>query len=147
MDDALLIIHIFGAAGWIGGGLYVYFIYPRLAAKGGEGAPAVAEINATGDKFFGVVAGLVLLSGIGLVLTSDAYGWSDAFVWVGIGVFVASGVWQGLVASKVDERLVAAVSGDSGDLKSEISAWRRVGFFDVAIVLIALWAMVTKVGA
>lgn len=146
MHDTLLLLHILGAAGWIGGGMYLYFIIPRLAKRRTEGASALNEISESADKFFGLVAGLVLLTGIGLVLNSDAYGWSDAFVWVGIGVFLASGAWQPLVGAKTEERLLAAVSGDAGDLEGAIASWRRAGVFDLAIVLVALWAMVTKVG-
>ena len=145
MNDILLFLHILGAAGWIGAGLYTYFIFPRIARKGAEGRPAITEMASSADRFFGPAAGLVLLTGIGLVLESDLYGWSDTFVWVGISVFVLSAIWQPLVASKAEDRVMSAVAGE-GAIGPAISAWRRVGLFDVAIVLIALWAMVVKLG-
>jgi len=146
MNDALLFLHILGAAGWIGGGLYAYFIVPRLAKQGQESSGTLAVITGSADKYFGPVAGLVLFSGIGLVLESDAYGWSEPFIWVGIGVFVLSAIWQPLVASKVEERLLRAVAGAGGEVGAAISASRRTGLFDIAIVLVALWAMVVKLG-
>lgn len=146
MSDLLLFFHVLGAAGWIGGGLYSYFIVPRLARKGDESSGTLQEIAGSADKYFGPVAGLVLLTGIGLVFESEAYGWSHAFVWVGIGVFVLSAIWQPLVASKVEKRLLGAVSGAGGDVGPAVSAWRKTGLFDIAIVLVALWAMVVKLG-
>jgi hypothetical protein len=147
MGDFLLFLHILGAAGWIGGGLYSYFIVPRLARQGSDASGALQLISGSADKFFGPVAGLVLLSGIGLVLESDVYGWSEPFIWVGIGVFVASAVWQPLVASKVEDRLLGSVSGGGAGVSGAVAAWRRAGLFDIAIVLIALWAMIVRLGA
>ena len=146
MGDLLLFLHVLGAAGWIGGGLYTFFIVPRLARKGQEASGTLHEIAGSADRFFGPVAGLVLLTGIGLVFESEAYGWSHAFVWVGIGVFVLSAIWQPLVGSKVEERLLGAVSGAGPDVGSAVSTWRKTAMFDVVIVLVALWAMVVKLG-
>jgi hypothetical protein len=50
------------------------------------------------------------------------------------------------VASKVEERLLRAVAGAGGEVGAAISASRRTGLFDIAIVLVALWAMVVKLG-
>lgn len=146
MRDLLVFLHVLGAAGWIGGGLYSYFIVPRLAKQGPESATTVRTISGLADKYFGPVAGLVLLSGIGLVMTSDAYGWSEPFIWVGIGVFVISAIWQPLFASKVEERLIGSLSG-GGDVPGAVAAWQKAGLFDIVIVVIALWAMVVRLGA
>lgn len=147
MRDLLLFLHILGAAGWIGGGLYSFFIIPRLAKQGSESSGTLQAVLGSADKYFGPVAGLVLLSGIGLVLESDAYGWSEPFIWVGIGVFVLSAIWQPLVASKVEDRLLGSVSSAAGNVSGPVAAWQRAGLFDIAIVLVALWAMVVRLGA
>ncbi len=144
MRNVLLILHILGAAAWIGGGLYGWFSYSRLAKAGaGSGLRAVAG---AADRYFGPAAVLTLLSGIALVWTQDAWGWSDTFVLVGIGVFVFSAAWQPLVASKVEERFLDAVDGQ-GDLVSASRSVNLTMAVDLAVLLVALWAMVVKLGA
>ena len=94
--------------------------------------------------YFTVVFLLVLLPGIGFVLTEESYGWGDTFVWFGIGAIVLSGAWQGLVGGKSDEKLLAAVKNDSPDRLAILGSWWRTAFVDLGILLIALWAMVVK---
>lgn len=144
MRNVLLILHILGAAGWIGAGLYGWFSYTKLARAGaGGGLRAVTE---AADKFFGPVAALTLLSGIALVWTQDAWAWNDTFVLIGVGVFAFSAGWQPLVAAKAEERLLDSV--ESGhDVDGALIAFSRSTAVDVAVVLVALWAMVVKFGA
>jgi hypothetical protein len=117
----------------------------RLAQAGGSSNGRAIEIMV--DKagiFFGIMFALVVGGGVGLVITQDQWGWGDTFVWVGIGAVVLSGVWQGLFANKADARLLEAVKSDSPARLEILRAWRRTAWVDVAILLVALWAMVTK---
>lgn len=82
----MLLFHVLGAAAWIGGGLFAMFAFTRLVNSGDEGAGSALERIAAGaDRYFGPAAVVTLLTGIGLVLVSDAFGWGDAFVLIGIG--------------------------------------------------------------
>ena len=94
MRDILLSIHIIGAAAFIGGGAYSLAVFPGNVKEIGIKA-ALARDEAMGNKFFGTAVGILLLSGILLVLDSDVYGWGDAFVLIGIGVIGLSGVDRG----------------------------------------------------
>jgi uncharacterized membrane protein len=147
MRDFLLVLHIVGAAGWLGGGLFAAFAYPAVARSG---PPAASGILAAFEKptgaFFGITSGLVLLSGIGLVITSEAFGWSDTFVLIGIGAFLISGLVQSTVGGKADKRLAAAAESGSG-IAEAVKTWRQISFIDIAVLLVVVWAMVTKLGA
>ena len=148
MRDSLLYFHILGAAGWIGGGLFGFYVATRLAKSGVPGAgESMATIFKKADWFFGPVAVLLLLSGIGLVLTSDAYGWTDTFVLIGIGAFVLSGLWQPLVASKAEERLLDSMTSDGTNTVGVLRSWQRASGVDLVFILVALWAMIVKLGA
>jgi hypothetical protein len=92
------------------------------------------------------VATLTLLSGIALVWTQDAWTWTDTFVLIGMGVFVFSAAFQPLVASKTEKRLLAAVE-EGSDVDPAVKASHRVFAIDLAVVLVALWSMVVKLGA
>ena len=147
MRDGLLFLHILGAAGWIGGGLFATYAYSTVARIG---PPAASGILAAFEKragaYFGITAGLVLLSGVGLVLTSDAYGWGDTFVLIGLGAFLLSGIVQSTVGKKANERLVEAAETGS-NLPQAISTWRRISMVDTLVLFVVVWTMITKLGA
>lgn len=144
MRDGLLILHILTAATWIGGGFYSWYSFTQLAKAGSEAGDSVPRLAATADRYFGPAAGLTLLSGIALVLLVDPWGWSDVFVWIGIGVFVFSAIWQPLVSSKVQTRLLGSLEGN-GDTSAAIAGFNRSTAIEMATLVIAVWAMVAKV--
>jgi hypothetical protein len=146
MRDWLLIFHILGAAGWIGGGLYSWYSSNQLARNASSTGSAARLIADGADRYFGPVALLTLLTGIALVWTQAAWGWNDVFVLIGIGVFVFSAVWQPLVSAKAEARLLSAMESGTG-ITEATGAWNRVALVDVGVVLVALWAMVVKLGA
>ena len=145
MHEVLLFLHIVGAAGWIGGGLFGVYSFSRLAKEGGSGSGRAMEvIFERAGVYFTIMFLLVVGPGVALVLTEDQFGWGDTFVWFGIGAIVLSGIWQGLVAGKSGEKLQEAVKNESPDRLTVYRSWRRTSWVDVAILLVALWAMVTK---
>jgi uncharacterized membrane protein len=147
MRDGLLFLHILGAAGWLGGGLFGAFAYPAVARSGPPAAAGIlAVFEKRGGAYFGVTSGLVLLSGIGLVITSDAFGWSDTFVLIGLGAFLLSGIIQATVGGRANKRLAAAAESGT-DIDEAVSSWRQISLVDIAVLLVVVWSMVTKLGA
>jgi hypothetical protein len=145
MRNLLLLFHIVGAAGWLGAGLFAQYAYTRLTRDAlTAAADSMEAIGKKASLYFGTMSGLVLVSGIGLVLTSDTYGWADAFVIIGIAAFVLSGIWQSVVANRADARFLAAVKGDGGDPLVALKRWRRVSSVDLAILLFTVYAMIAK---
>lgn len=146
MRDWLLIFHILGAAGWIGGGLYTWYASNQLARNSDTAGNAARILAGGADRYFAPVAVVTLLTGLALVWTQEAWGWTDTFVLIGIGVFVVSGVWQPLVASKAEERYLVAMESGEG-ISEATGALNRAALVDLGILLVALWAMVVKLGA
>jgi uncharacterized membrane protein len=146
MRDWLLILHILGAAAWLGGGLHSWYAYNQLVRKPEISEGSLTTLSKSADRFFGPAAVLTLLTGVILVLTQDPWGWSDGFVIVGLGVFLFSAISQPLAAAKVEERLLAAAAGE-GDMRSALGRFNRTALVDVGVVVVALWAMVVKFGA
>lgn len=147
MRDFLLFLHIFGVATWLGGGLYA--VYSRSALTRLEPAavgPAMEGLKKVEDRFFGPASGLVLLSGVGLVLTSEAFGWADGFVLIGLGAFILLGVLNSTVGKKSMDRLLAASASGSG-LDQARRSWLRSSVWDYVVLAVVLWAMITKLGA
>jgi hypothetical protein len=105
----------------------------------------IAELEkALGGKFFGTSVLLLILSGVGLVSTSDAFGWGSAFVLIGIGVVLVDGALEGAIFGP---RLKKAA--ETGDAHGQ--QYRRILTFSsvshLALVVFAVWAMVAKFGA
>lgn len=145
MRDGLLILHILAAAAWIGGGLYSWYSFTQLARAGADSGDSVPRLAKTAGRYFGPAAGLTLLSGIALVALVDPWNWTDTFVLVGLGVFVFSAIWQPLVGNKVQERLLGSIGGE-GDTSAALSGFHRSSAVDIAVLIVTVWAMVTKLG-
>jgi uncharacterized membrane protein len=142
MRDVLLTIHILAAAAWIGGGLYGTFALRRHTANEGP-RKALAVADALGSKYFGTAFAVLLVSGVGLVLTSDAFGWGSGFVIIGIGVLVVEGALEGAVLGPATKRL--AESDDPVAFNgAPILRWGTL--FSYALLVFAVWAMVAKPG-
>jgi hypothetical protein len=146
MRDGLLLLHILGVAGWLGGALHAMYTYPATARIGPPKAgEALRGMEKPASIYFGVTSGLVLLSGIVLVLTSDAFGWTDAFVLIGLGAFLITGIIQSAVGKKANIRLTEAAESGEG-VADAVKSWRWAGMWDVALLAIVIWAMITKLG-
>jgi uncharacterized membrane protein len=145
MKDVLLFLHIVGAAGWIGGGMFGVYGTGRLAKAGGASNGRALEIIVEkAGVYFTIMFLLVVGAGVGLVFIDDQWGWGDKFIWVGVGAVVASGVWQGLVAGKADQRLLESIKSEDPARIAILGAWRRTAWVDVFILLVAIWVMVAK---
>lgn len=145
MRNWLLFFHILWAAGWIGGGLHGWFTTTQIVKSGSTSGKALATLAGAADRYFGPVALLTLLTGIVLVWTQDPWQWNDTFVLIGIGVFLFSAIYQPLVSSKTEKQLLEAVDSGS-DTSTAMRTTHRVLAVDLAVVLVALWAMVVKLG-
>lgn len=147
MRDFLLFMHIVGVAGWLGGAAYAAYTYSVLAPMDPAAAgPALQRLKKVEDRFFGPSSGLVLLSGIGLVLTSEAFGWGDAFVIIGLVAFVLTAILGATLGKRNSERLVEAGSTGSGVVEA-LRSWQRGTVWDFLILIVVIWAMITKIGA
>lgn len=148
MRELLLVLHIFGAALWIGGGIISLLGRGRLVAEGSVVALKWMGFEEfLGKAFFPIAAILTLLSGIGLVLLSEAYGFLDLFVLVGMGAFLVSAIGNAAFAARRDARAVAAlVEGEEDVAREHFASTRPFHLVDVAVVVLALIAMVYKWG-
>ena len=150
MSELLLIIHILAAAAWIGGGLLNGFVAPRISRSGLEGAAlAWARVAAqAGTRYFNPAGLLTALSGIGLVMVSETYDWSDTFVSIGIAVVIAAGLIGALVHRPGGERIIIAL--ESGDQAAAARDGKRAaiwGAVTIVLLIVAVVVMVLKTGA
>ncbi|MFZ0627070.1 MAG: hypothetical protein WAN34_11295 [Acidimicrobiia bacterium] len=146
----LLTIHILSIAAWFGGGLGGTFLRSRLLRQGGPVAVAALKASeAMGTRFFGPASGLTLLSGIGLVLSSDgAYGFGDLFVVLGMTVFLVSAVGNSAFAGAREKKALEAYeSGNDEAGQAAIVSTRGFVVIEVLLLTATLVAMVYRWGA
>ena len=149
MTEFLLIVHILSAAAWIGGSLLAGFVGPRMARAGGEATLGWARVAAeAGARFFNPAGVLTALSGIGLVLVSDIYDWSDTFVSIGLGVVVAGALIGALVYRPGSQRLIAAL--ESNDFPAAAAQGKNTAIWGTVmagLLIVAVVVMVLKTGS
>lgn len=149
MSDFLLIIHVLAAATWVGAGVFSGFAGSRMARQGGPAALGWAKVSREAAvKVFNPAGILTALSGILLVIFSDAYDWGDAFVTVGLTVVVINGVIGGAVHRPISDKMISALEGDdyetAGRLGKQAAIW---GSVSIALLIVAVSVMVMKTGA
>ena len=140
MREILLTVHILAAAAWIGGGLFAGTSYPVMARS--VGLEKLGELDdAVGSKYFGASVVVLILTGVALVLMSETYGWTTAFVLIGIGAVVVDSALEGAVFGPRLRR-----AAEANDLPRFINTIRLTAVVHVALLAFVVWAMVVKLG-
>ena len=146
MTETLLVIHVLLAAAWLGAGFYSGFLGPRFVAAGGEAAGTwIKSVAAAGTRYFMPIGILTLLTGIGLVLSNDAYDWGDVFVIIGLSAIVITTLMGAVINGPQGKTATEAV--DANEFATAGSAGRKLamsGRIITAILVITVVFMVLK---
>lgn len=143
LSEWLLYVHVLSAIVYVGGGVAV-----TLQALGAGKAPAAfLTFSELAGRAIGAAAVLTLLSGLALVIESDVWSFSMAFVWVGIVGIVAAGAVEGIYQRKrLSEAEAAAQHGDDAAAGASIRQMATANAAVLAVFLVVVWAMVFKPG-
>lgn len=149
MTELLLFLHILGAAAWFGTNVAQVAL---TASFRRETSPATAAYLrgtvALGTRLYTPASVLVLLTGIGLVLASDTYGFGAVFVIIGFLMVVAGTVLGTTVFGPQGRR--AAALRDAGEEAGAVAVERRLagfGMLDTLLLAFTIATMVWKLGA
>ena len=146
MRNLALWLHILGAAMWIGTNFAQMMIGPRLVNEG-LGAQWLKAVDKASGPIYGTASGLIILTGVYLVLSNDAYSFGSAFVGIGIAVVIVGGALAGLVFNRKTRQAVALF--DSGDTARAVPLYKSIApwaILDTALLAFAVYAMVAKLG-
>jgi hypothetical protein len=146
--DILLVLHIAGAGAWLGANI-MQALVPGLM---GPTSPAAASWFRVTEKlsgrFYIPVGVTILATGILLVLDSDPYGFGSAFVSIGFGAVVIGAVLGSTVFGPKSAAIADALDSGNTVLAEKIRATTgQFGVLDTLVLLFAIYAMVSKVGA
>lgn len=148
MRTFLLTFHIVGAGAWIGAHVAQFVSTKRITARGGDVAAAWMEtIELWGKTLYSPAAVVILATGIGLVIDSPFYDFSNAFVSIGFVAIVAgAAIGIGLIAKGSGRAAVAFAGGDDAAGRAEAAKAMQWSAVDSAILVVTLLAMVAKWG-
>lgn len=148
MADFLLWLHIAGAGTWLGANI-VQAVVPQLAAAQG---PTVAAGwfrigRALGIRLYMPAGIIVLLTGIGLVIDSEIYGFGEVFVGIGFATIVIGIILGNVFIDRAAAAAAEAVdSGDAGRIRRAAARLATFGTIDTLILLFTIYAMVSRLG-
>ncbi len=151
MYDTLQTIHVIAAVAWVGGGIFHVFASAQLAGSPPEMMRRWGEVGAAaGQRFYGPAAVVTLLAGIGMVLASQGgVSWSDPFISIGFAAVALSFVLGAVLTERASRELTEEASSASPDparLAALSARVRLLSMLDVAVLLVAVWAMVVRPG-
>ena len=142
----LKVAHVLSAIVWIGGGAAMAILMARLLRSGDRAtlAPVIPQLARTMQAIGGPAAGLVLLSGIAMVLVGRMT-FKSLWIGVGFGGIILLGAYGGLVMSKRLAALEQAVSsGDDAVLALAGSRARQASMLLLAIMGSIVVVMILK---
>jgi len=142
----LKVAHVLSAIVWIGGGAAFSILMARLLRAGDRAtlAPVLPQLTRTMQAIGGPAAGLVLLTGIAMVVVGRL---TFRSLWIGLGFggIIVLGAFGGLVMSKRLATLEQAVaSGDDAALALAGSRARRASILLLAIMSSIVVVMILK---
>ena len=140
-------LHITAVASWLGADVVQHAMRHRWQRE----PPGVSEAWARmqfwlHDRYYAVVAVLVLVTGIALV-QQQHWAWSSTFIWVGIATIAAGATLGGIGLKGLAKKRIEAL--EASDADGAEAADRRalpIELLLTAFVLVAVVAMVHKWG-
>ena len=149
MFEALLFLHILGAAAWLGANLVRVYAGRVLTQGGGATAASWHRTTVSMGRWIHTPAAVtVFVTGFGLVGLDAATPLTAPFVVVGVIVVVLGSVLAMTVLGPNGERIAAAYEQDDRTLAETVS--RRssiIGWLDTGLVVFATLVMVLRWGA
>ena len=149
MYELLVFVHILSAVVWVGGGVFVQ-VQARQTFRNGDQAAIgkyIDSLEEVSKVIFNVAPPLTLLAGIGLVVWSPAWGFSQFWVYGALALVALSIVFGAVLSGKAMGTIRdAAGSGDGRSLAAGISNLARFSAIDILVLLAILALMVFKPG-
>jgi uncharacterized membrane protein len=147
--DWLLLLHIFAAMVWVGGGVILAALVTRVLLDPEPGAVArfIGNLRVIGPLVLAPATLAVAGFGFWLVLDSAAWGFGQLWVQLALALFAAAlligGGYQSRAAINAER---AAARGDHAEALRQLRRWSWGYRLIVVLLVAAAWDMVFKPG-
>lgn len=146
--NSLKLIHVLAVIAWFGGGVMLTLMIGRTGRTSPAAVAPVARTGAQLGSFFGAAGGIAFLAGIALVLTTTGLEFEQAWIAIGVVVYLVSAfLGARLISPRYETLAEAAESGDEAATTAARKALVPVTMADLTLLTIAVAAMVFKWGA
>lgn len=152
MYELFKFLHVVAVVVWVGSGIGLVILM-RLLRRSGDrrGALSVGrQLETLGKMLFMPASAATLAFGIVMVLISDSVSFSDLFILIGFAAIAVSIIMSVVVRLPTGASIGTFVQEGGPDdprIDNAFSRLMRVNMADQAILIVTIWAMVTKVGA
>lgn len=148
MYETLKFVHVMAVIAWFGGGIVLVAIAGRAARTDQVALGSVARLGAAMGPFFGAMGGVAFLAGVAMVLTTEGLDFEEAWITIGIVIYLVSAFTGARLIVPRYERLGEAAAGtDEATTAAARKAVVGVTMVDLTLLTIAVAAMVFKWGA
>ena len=149
LADLLLFLHIVAAIIWIGSGFFAQLLGSRADKASDDAflAKLMQEIGVLGNKLFVPASLAVLLLGIALVVESDAWGFGQLWIVLGLVGYAMTFVTGAFVLGPTGEKLGAQMAADRGMTpETRAGALRLLALarLDLVVLLMVVFVMAVK---
>lgn len=145
MYELLVVIHILSAMVWVGGALVLMLGFRQLKRSEGQAAvdTTLDRLEPAVNRIFLPAPFLVILTGLTLVGVSDAWSFSQVWVYLAIGLFVVVLIMGGGFGDRM-ERQMRQAREDGRSLPDLFDRWLRLGFIEMGVIFVIIGLMVYK---
>lgn len=149
MYTTLLVIHILAASAWFGTNVVQIAVNPKVRSVPPEiGSWWLRRTVAFGTRIYSPAAGVLLVTGVLLVLDSAVYEFSTTFVTIGFTMVLIGAGLGILVFGPRGEAAAAAIeAGDEAEAKRITGTLAGFGALDTVLLVVTIVAMTFKWGA
>lgn len=144
-------LHVVSVVIWVGSGFGLLVLTTLLRRAGDRrGALSVGrQLETLGKLLFMPAAVSTLVWGIVMVVNADGIGFGDTFILIGFGAIalsIALSVAIRLPTGASIQTFVQEGGPDDERIEGALSRLVRVNVADQAVLIVAIWSMVTKIG-
>ena len=144
MYQFLLVIHIVSAIAWLGGAMVLLWAFRAIRVAEGDVVAdrAWSQMERT-TRIFNPAPFLVVATGLVMVVTSDAWSFSQPWIYLAVVFFVVSLLLGAGFADRWVKQMEAA--RERGEVASELfDRFLRLGAIELAILIGIVFLMVYK---
>lgn len=145
--ETLKFIHVLFAVIWVGGGIFIYITGWR-ARKGPVAHKLAMSRNAEiSGRIFMISSIVVLAMGVWMVLDTDGYEFTQAWILIGlIGLIISAALGGAFFDPQGKATIAAYEAGDEAAGDALLARILNVATFDLILLIVIVWAMVAKPG-